>query len=441
MSSASALREAAIAIVRRLRDAGFEAVLAGGCVRDRLLGVEPSDYDVATSARPKDVEKLFERTIPVGKQFGIVIVVLDGMNFEVATFREDGPYTDGRRPTSVRFADARADAMRRDFTINAMFEDPLSGEIIDYVGGRADLKQGIVRAVGDPRARFAEDRLRMIRGIRFATRLGFRIDPPTLSAIGEAPEKIGVVSAERIGEEVVRILTEGAARAGFLLLDETGLLEVVLPEIGAMKGCEQSPDYHPEGDVFVHTLLCLSHLPAGCSETLALGLLLHDVAKPLTAEIRDGRHTFFGHLERGAEMAVGICERLRRSRAVSERVAFLVAQHLRHCSAPEMRPATLKRFLRQDGIEELLELTRIDALASNGDLRYYEFCRKALEELGAERVRPTPFVSGADLIAMGLEPGPSFRLILEAVEDAQLDGTLTTREEALAFVRERWLGS
>lgn len=434
----TALRNAAETIVRRLRGAGFDAVFAGGCVRDRLLGMEPSDYDIATSARPEQVEALFERTVPVGKQFGIVIVVVDGKSFEVATFREDGPYVDGRRPASVRFSDARTDALRRDFTINAMFEDPLTGEIIDYVDGRADLEAGIVRAVGDPKARFTEDRLRMIRAVRFATRFRFAIDPPTLAAVRSEPERLGIVSAERIGEEIARILTEGSAKAGFELLDETGLLPVVLPEITAMKGCEQSPDYHPEGDVFVHTMLCLSHLPPACTETLALGLLLHDVAKPLTAQIRDGRHTFYGHLERGAEMAGDICSRLRRSRAVTERVQFLVAQHLRHCSAREMRPATLKRFLRQEGIEELLELTRIDALSSNGDLGHYDFFRDALAELGAERARPPALIDGNDLIELGLEPGPLFGMILEAVEDQQLDGTLTSREQALEFVKSRW---
>lgn len=432
------LRNAAEGIVRRLRAAGFEAVFAGGCVRDRLLGLEPSDYDIATSARPEQVEALFERTIPVGKQFGIVIVVVDGANFEVATFREDGPYVDGRRPASVHFSDARSDALRRDFTINAMFEDPLGGEIIDYVGGRADLAAGVLRAVGDPKARFAEDRLRMIRAVRFATRFGFAIDPPTLAAVRAEPDRLAIVSAERIGEEIVRILTEGSAKAGFELLDQTGLLAVVLPEITAMKGCEQSPDHHPEGDVFVHTMLCLSHLPPACTETLALGVLLHDVAKPITAQVRDGRHTFYGHLERGAEMAAEICTRLRRSRAVTERVQFLVAQHLRHCSAPDMRPATLKRFLRQDGIDELLELTRIDGLSSNGDLAYYEFFRNALADLGADQARPTPLIDGNDLIELGMEPGPLFGRILDAIEDRQLEGTLTSRDQALEFVKIRW---
>jgi poly(A) polymerase len=278
----------------------------------------------------------------------------------------------------------------------------------------------------------------MIRAVRFATRFGFAIDPPTLAAVRAEPDRLAIVSAERIGEEIVRILTDGSAKAGFELLDETGLLAVVLPEITAMKGCEQSPDHHPEGDVFVHTMLCLSHLPPACTETLALGVLLHDVAKPLTAQVRDGRHTFYGHLERGAEMAGEICARLRRSRAVSERVQFLVAQHLRHCSAPDMRPATLKRFLRQDGIDELLELTRIDGLSSNGDLAYYEFFRNAFADLGAEQARPTPLIDGNDLIELGMEPGPLFGLILDAIEDQQLEGTLTSRDQALEFVKIRW---
>jgi poly(A) polymerase len=433
------LREAACSVVRRLREAGYEAVFAGGCVRDRLRGLEPSDYDIATNALPDVVENLFERTIPVGKQFGIVIVLVGDTPFEVATFREDGPYLDGRRPQSVRFSDARTDALRRDFTINAMFEDPLDGRVLDYVGGKADLERGLIRAVGDPRLRFAEDRLRMLRAVRFAARFGFEIDAPTFEAIRTDARHLPEVSAERIGEEIVRILTEGGAKRGFELLDSSDLLGVVLPEILAMKGCRQSPEHHPEGDVFVHTMLCLGQLPRGATETLALGALLHDVAKPTTAMLRDGRWTFYGHVEQGAAMAVAICDRLRRSRAVAERVSFLVAQHLRHCSAPEMRPATLKRFLRQDGIEELLELTRIDALASNGNLEYTEFCRHALASLGEEQARPKPLVTGNDLIELGLEPGPLFARILEAVEDAQLDGGLEDREQAIEFVRSRWL--
>ena len=438
----NALRDAACSVVRRLREAGYEAVFAGGCVRDRLLKLEPhdsKDYDIATSALPDVVQSLFERTIPVGKQFGIVIVLVGDMPFEVATFREDGPYLDGRRPQSVRFSDARTDALRRDFTINAMFEDPIEGRVLDYVGGQEDLERGIVRAVGDPRLRFAEDRLRMLRAIRFASRFGFEIDAPTFEAIRADAAHLPEVSAERIGEEIVRILTEGGGKRGFELLDSAGLLGVVLPEIVAMKGCQQSAEHHPEGDVFVHTMLCLSQLRRGASESLALGVLLHDVAKPPTAILRDGRWTFYGHTDIGAAMAVEICDRLRRSRAVGERVAFLVAQHLRHCSAPDMRPATLKRFLRQDGMEELLELTRIDALSSNGNLEYTEFCLKALRELGEEQTRPPPLIDGNDLIALGLEPGPLFSKILEAVEDSQLDGELASREQALEYVRSRWL--
>jgi poly(A) polymerase len=435
------LRERAVEIVRTLVDAGHQAVFAGGCVRDRLLGIEPVDYDVATSARPEEIERLFARTIPVGRQFGIIVVPVDGYNVEVATFRVDGPYLDGRHPSRVEFTDARTDAQRRDFTINAMFEDPVAGEVLDYVGGRQDLEAGVIRAVGDPDQRFAEDRLRMIRAARFAARFGFRIHEPTLTAMRRAAPHVGEVSAERINEELTKLLTEGHARRGFELLEQTGLLAHVLPELIPMKGCAQTPDFHPEGDVWTHTLCCLENLPAGCSRTLAWGVLLHDVAKPATASVRpDGRPTFYGHTHVGAEMAAGICRRLRMSNAQTERIAFLVDQHLRHCSATEMRRSTLKRFLRQDGIEELLELTRIDALGSNGDLSKYEYARAQLTRLLAagDELRPQPLIDGHDLIGLGLERGPLFREILSAVEEAQLDGRLASRDDALAWVRERY---
>lgn len=433
------LREAAVAIVTRLQKAGHQAVFAGGCVRDKLLGKTPADYDIATSARPEDVEALFEHTVPIGRQFGIVLVPGGTHHFEVATFRKDEGYVDGRRPVSVQFTDMETDAERRDFTINAMFEDPVSGEIVDFVGGRADLGAGLVRAVGDPAERFAEDHLRLLRAVRFSARFGFPIDPATHEAMVAAAATITRVSAERIGEEIVRMLTEGHARRAFELLDETGLLAHVLPEIDAMKGCEQTPDNHPEGDVFVHTMLCIGHLEAGCSETLAFGVLFHDVAKPPCAETRpDGRRTFYGHTRDGARMAEDILRRLRRSNATIERVAFLVDQHLRHCAAVEMRASTLKRFLRQDGIDELMELARIDALSSNGDLGHWEFCRKALEELSAEQMKPAPLIGGQDLMALGLRPGPMFKAILREVEDAQLDGSLASREAALAFVKARF---
>lgn len=428
-------RESAENVVRVLQEAGHEAVLAGGCVRDRLLGIEPADHDVATSAVPEQIETLFEKTVPVGRRFGVIIVNDGDAPVEVATFRADGDYKDGRRPESVRFCGIHEDARRRDFTINAMFEDPVTGVIIDLVGGQEDLAIGVVRAVGDPRARFGEDRLRILRAIRFAARFDFRIDDDTAAAIRADADRLTEVSAERVGEEIAKILTDGRARRGFELLDETGILEVVLPEMMEMKDCEQSSDHHPEGDVFVHTLACLGHLPPDCTRTLALGVLLHDVAKPRCAALRDGRHTFHGHTHVGAEMAAEICRRLRYGNAAINRVVFLVEQHLRHCSAPDMKASTLKRFLRQEGIEELLELTRIDALGSSGDLTHYRYCNDRLAELPSELMRPPRLLTGRDLIELGLAPGPEFRHLLELVEDAQLEGRVSSRDEAVELVR------
>jgi tRNA nucleotidyltransferase/poly(A) polymerase len=433
------LREEATAIVRRLQQAGHEAVFAGGSVRDALLGREPSDYDIATSATPDEVEALFERTVPIGRSFGILLVASGEHHFEVATFRKDEGYEDGRRPVAVTFTDIESDARRRDFTINAMFEDPIAGRILDFTGGRDDLAAGVLRAVGDPAERFREDSLRLLRGVRFSARFGLAVEAATLAALKANAATITRVSVERIGDELVRMLTEGRAQRAFELLDQAGLLDHVLPEISAMKGCEQSPDSHPEGDVFVHTLLCLSHLEAGCTETLALGVLLHDVAKPACAETKpDGKRTFYGHTRDGAHMAEAILRRLRRSNATIDRVAFLVDQHLRHCSAQAMRASTLKRFLRQDGIDELMALAKIDALSSSGDLGHWEFCRDALERLSAEQIRPEPLLRGGDLIELGIAKGPLFRTILTAVEDAQLDGKLSSREAALDFVREKF---
>ncbi|TMA61991.1 MAG: CCA tRNA nucleotidyltransferase [Deltaproteobacteria bacterium] len=436
---AMAEREAvATELVRRLRAAGHEAYLAGGCVRDRLLGREPLDYDIATSAPPETVQALFPRTVPVGAQFGVVLVIADGMPVEVATFRSDAAYVDGRRPSAVHFGSAREDARRRDFTINALFLDPLTGEVVDFVGGQADLRAGIIRAIGDPRARIAEDRLRMLRAIRLAARLDFTIEPLTLEAIRAAAATVTDMAAERIGDEVVKILTEGAARRGFELLAATSLLTAVLPEVARMQGIEQSPDYHPEGDVFRHTLLAIEQLPAGVSETLALGLLLHDVGKPVTAARRDNRITFYGHTTVGAELAVAICQRLRRSRATWERVAYLVTNHLRLVDAPEMRLSTLKRLLRHEGFDELLALARMDALASNRDLRYVEFCEQRRAELAREEIRPPRLLGGDDLIDLGYQPGPRLGEILRALEEAQLEGEVTSRVEAERFVRSRF---
>ena len=432
-------KEKALAIVRRLRAAGHESYLAGGCVRDMLLNKEPQDYDITTSAKPDDISGIFSETVPVGAQFGVILVVVDGAPFEVATFRHDGPYLDGRHPSHVRFGSLREDVFRRDFTINGMVYDPVEDRVVDLVEGQKDLAARTIRAIGDPRARFEEDRLRMIRAVRFAASLEFSIEKNTLAAIGELAQSVTRVSWERIGDEISRILTEGGARRGFELLDEAGLLPMLLPEITAMKGVEQSPDYHPEGDVFAHTLRLLGQLDATVSETLAYGCLLHDVAKPLCMRKEAERITFYGHTEQGAEMAQAILQRLKRSREAWTRVAYLVRSHLRHTQAPKMRLSTLKRFLGEPGIDELLELTRIDALAANGDLTHYNFCMRKRAELKDEEIHPEPLVRGRDLIALGLTPGPIFSAILAQVEEAQLSGELEHREQALEWVRKNYV--
>ncbi|MFN8624631.1 MAG: CCA tRNA nucleotidyltransferase [Candidatus Binatia bacterium] len=432
--------QAARAIAQRLREAGYVAYLAGGCVRDRLLGREPKDFDVATSAPASVVQERFDKTVPVGVQFGVVVVVLDGEAVEVATFRSDAAYADGRHPSGVHFGSPEEDARRRDFTINGMFIDPVTDAVIDYVGGRADLRARVIRAIGDPAARIGEDRLRMLRAIRIAARLGFAIEPASLAAIRVAAATITDIAWERIGDEAVRMLCDsegGSARRAFELLDTTGLLTAILPEIAALKGVEQSPDYHPEGDVFVHTLGLLEQLRHP-TETLALAALLHDVAKPRCAQRGAARITFYGHCEIGAEMAMRICQRLRRSRETWERVAVLVRDHLRLLHAPRMRMSTLKRFLAAQAIEELLELGRLDALASNKDLTYYDFCIQKLHELGTAALKPSPLLRGRDLLELGFPPGPLFTQILAAVADAQLDGLLHSRAQAVDWVRARY---
>ena len=433
----SSARESAVFILKRLRREGYEAYLAGGCVRDMLLKKEPQDYDIATAARPEDIQRIFPDTLPVGAQFGVILVLIDGVPFEVASFRHDGPYLDGRHPSHVRYGSLEEDVRRRDFTINGMIYDPIDDRVIDLVDGQNDLERRVIRAIGNPHARFEEDRLRMIRALRFAASLKFAIDPVTFEAIRQSAAAVTQVSWERIGDEVTRILTEGGARRGFELLDESGLLAALLPEIVAMKTTAQSPDYHPEGDVFAHTLLLLGHLDAP-SETLAYGCLLHDVAKPVCIRQEGNRITFYGHTEQGAAMAEEILKRLKRGRAVWERVAYLVHNHLRPVQAPQMRLSTLKRFLREEGIDELLELARIDALSSNGDLQYYRFCTERLAQLKDEEIRPEPLLRGGDLIEMGFKPGPLFGQILHQVEDAQLGGELATREDALAWVKNKF---
>src|ERR1039458_5569027 len=446
------LKDFAISIIKTLHQQGFQAYLAGGCVRDFLLQREPADYDVATGATPAQVMEIFPDTYALGAQFGVVLVPqpeeqwADGGEnamlkaaVEVATFRSDLGYSDGRRPDEVRFSqDPRDDVARRDFTINGMLLDPVSGEVLDFVGGRKDLEAGIIRAIGDPDRRFAEDKLRMLRAVRFAARFGYEIESNTLAAIQRRAPAIQVVSRERVRDELTRMLTEGHARRAFLLLDESRLLKEVLPEISAMKGVEQPPEFHPEGDVFVHTLLLLENLPHPCSPTLAWGALLHDVGKPATFSGAPDRIRFDNHVDVGVKIAEEICERLRFSNHDAAQVLALVDNHMRFSHATRMKESTLKKFLRLPGFDEHLALHRADSLASHGNLSTYEFIREKLTEIPPDKIRPVALVTGDDLIAAGYAPGPKFREILEAVEDAQLEGRLVARDAALEFVKREF---
>ncbi|MGB8062940.1 MAG: CCA tRNA nucleotidyltransferase [Candidatus Sulfotelmatobacter sp.] len=438
-------------IVHTMRQRGFQAYLVGGCVRDLLLQHEPKDYDVATDATPDQVMRIFPETYAVGVQFGVVLVPVPeaaeisgevpskSQAVEVATFRSDIGYSDGRHPDEVRFSrDPREDVARRDFTINGMLLDPVTGEVLDFVGGRDDLKAGIIRAIGDPEQRFAEDKLRMLRAIRFAARFEYSIEPATFAAIRKLAPQIEVVSRERVRDELTRMLTEGRARSAFLLLDETGLLAHVLPEISVMHGVRQPPQFHPEGDVFVHTLLLLENLPRPCPMTLAWGALLHDVGKPATFRIAPDRIRFDNHVEVGVKIAEGICRQLRFSNHETEQILSLVDNHMRFGDAGRMKESTLKKFLRLPRFDEHMALHRADCLASHRNLATYEFIRQKREEIPPEKMRPSPLVTGEDLIAQGHAPGPKFRAILNAVEDAQLEGRLPSRDAALEFVRREF---
>ena len=430
-------RQLAESVIRRLRQAGHEALLAGGCVRDLLLGRPAKDYDVATSARPDAVLELYGDALTLGQAFGVVIVHDGAVQVEVATFRSDAAYTDGRHPDAVAFTDARHDALRRDFTINAMFLDPASGEIIDHVGGRNDLKRRIIRAVGDPRVRFAEDHLRMLRAVRFAAELEFDIERATAAAVRDLAGKIAGVSGERIAAELGRLLTASPAgrRRGLQLADELGLLARLLPEVHAMHGTDQGPTVHPEGDAFVHTVLCVGHLREPTFE-LALAALLHDVGKPPTAMHRDGKWTFYGHAKVGEGAAGDVCRRLRLSNYERRRVAWLVGHHMNLLNWDQMREARLKRLFAHDGFDELAELWRADCLASGGTADEYDALMVRYRAMGRHEVRPAPLISGRDLIEMGLEPGPTFRRILDRVYDAQLEHGVITRDDALALARQ-----
>jgi len=440
-SQAASRRQAAAGIVRALRTAGHEAYFVGGCVRDRIRGVEPGDYDVATSARPEEVTGLFERTVPVGEAFGVVLVVVGGQPYEVATYRTEGPYADGRRPERVEFADARADVMRRDFTVNGLLMDPETGEVIDRIGGRADIAARLVRTIGDPDERFAEDHLRMLRAVRFAASLGYEIEPATMEAIRRRAGAIRRMSAERIREELAKMLTRGGARRGMELLAETGLLGHVLPEAVPMAGCAQPPEFHPEGDVWEHTLGMLDLMPANQDARLAWAVVLHDIGKPQVRSIdADGKVHFYGHVAAGERAAGDVMRRLRFSRAEIETVLALVHNHMRFMHVTGMRQAKLKRFIRMPDFDLHLELHRLDCAASHGKLDNYEFVKGKLAELGEEDLRPPRLVTGHDLIEMGFAPGPLFAEILRAVEDAQLDGALSTTDEARKMVIARWGG-
>lgn len=430
-----AKRQAAIEVVRRLRRHHFQAYLVGGCVRDLVMGREPKDYDVSTDAIPDQVLRLFPEGLTVGAQFGVIIVPRAEGNVEVATFRSDRRYTDGRHPSEVRYAKTpEEDVRRRDFTINGLLYDPVRDQVLDYVGGQADIRARRIRSIGDPRARFHEDRLRMLRAVRFAARFGFSLDAAAQAAIRKLAPLIREVSLERVRDEILKILTEGQARRGLELLDEVGLLVEVLPEVKVLQGVPQPPEFHPEGDVWLHTLLMLEAMQSP-TPTLALGVLLHDVGKPPTFSVRE-RIRFDNHVEVGAKMAEEVCTRLRLSAREAARVVGLVRHHLRFKDFPRMRRSTQLRFLRLEGFAEHLELHRLDCLASHRDLSTYELARRLLEDTPREQIRPAPLLGGDDLIALGYTPGPVFKEILRAVEDAQLEGKLPRREDALRLVAE-----
>ena len=433
------MEKAARKIAERLRDRGHIAYFAGGCVRDMVRGLTPKDYDIATDAHPENVQALFSRTYAVGAHFGVIIVLEDGFQFEVATFRSDEAYIDGRHPSAVQFSSPEEDARRRDFTINGMFLDPASNKVIDLVGGQADIGAKLVRAIGEPGQRLAEDRLRMLRAVRFATALDYQIDERTWDALVASASSINQISGERIRDEVVRIFLSSNRVRGWDLLDASGLMSAILPELQAMKGVLQPEQFHPEGDVFVHTRLMLSLLPETVSVPLVFAVLFHDVAKPVTARVDEtGRIRFNEHDRIGAEMTEAIMRRLRFSGAEIQATVEMVRQHMVFKDAPKMRVAKLKRFMARPTFEQELELHRVDCQGSHRMLDNYEFLLRKREEFANEPIIPPPLVRGDDLIAFGLKPGPKFGEILEAVETRQLEGKLRTRDEALNWVKSHY---
>ncbi len=432
------MRSTAIQIVRRLQAAGFQAFWVGGCVRDFLLGREPQDYDIATNARPEQTEKLFPKTIPVGKQFGVLLVVEDNHQFQIATFRAEADYKDGRRPESVRFSDAREDAIRRDFTVNGLFFDPVADQLHDWVGGEADLRAKIIRTIGSPDERFGEDHLRMLRAIRFAAQLGFEIEPQTLAAVRKYAERISLVSAERIRDELINLFAPPHAARGLVLLHESGLMAHVLPELVPTLTCEQSPNYHPEGTVFNHLRLMLEHLPTTLTnESLPWASLLHDIAKPQTASRgEDGAIHFYGHEKVGAEMAESILQRLKFPRKQTDEIVAAVRHHMQFKDAPDMRKATLRRMLLRETFPLELELHRLDCLGSHRRLDIYDFlCEQRARLYDQPHLLP-PLLTGNDLLELGMEAGPHLGALLHELRDKQLAEELTNPDEARAWIKQ-----
>ena len=435
-------RQGAKRVVESLRREGFEAYFVGGCVRDFVRGVSPGDYDIATSAPPDQVIRLFEHTVAVGAKFGVVVVLEGGYSYEVATFRSDDIYEDGRRPTQVHFSSAREDVLRRDFTINGLLMDPNTNDVVDYVGGRDDIEKKIIRTIGDPAVRFNEDYLRMLRAIRFAAHLDFHLEDNVREAIVRHAPKIREISAERVQEELNKILTRPGAARALEFMAETGLLERILPEVARMRGVEQPPRFHPEGDVWRHTLMMMEILSEEnrpeADAALAWGALLHDVGKPVTrTEDEKGVH-FYGHVKQGESVAEDVMRRLRFSRVRRETVLDLIRQHMAFMNVKKMRPARLKRFLRMPNFQLHLQLHRLDCLASHGMLDHYEFCREQLQRTEQGELHPPRLLTGADLLSMGFIPGKQIGEILRVLEEEQLENRIRSREEAVAFVRTGW---
>ena len=433
-------------IVARLQATGFTAFWVGGCVRDFLLGREPQDFDIATDAKPEQVEKLFKKTIPVGKKFGVIIVVEDGQQFQVATFRAEADYQDGRRPEKIVFANAEADALRRDFTVNGLFYDPLTKKTHDWVGGEKDLREKIIRSIGAPEERFGEDHLRMLRTVRFAAQLNFEIEPETFTAVQRLAAKIKIISAERVRDELLKLFSSPHASRGLVLLRDSGLLEHILPELVATMACEQSPNFHPEGSVFNHICLMLEKLPADGNDSLPWAVLLHDIAKPVTAE-RDpktGAIHFYGHEKVGAEMAEKILQRLRFPKQQTEIIVEAVRHHMQFKDVKQMRKATLRRLLLRETFPLELELHLLDCLGSNGDLEFYNFLVEQAAELEKQPTIRPPLLTGKDLIALGVKPGPALGALLHEIRERQLADELTTPDAAQAWVINetgKWNGS